>query len=149
MLWHGESFSNLPLAVGALNFGNITTNVQPEDAHQNSTVIRLLGDVVIRPATGNQIVFGWHGIIVVKEDNLSTSEVPDPNFDNHDWLMRNYWNTISDSGNDGSQALRLGFDLKAKRRLKVNEDLAYIIKVDAGAAGSINWSAGWRSLFMR
>ncbi len=117
-------------------------------SHENKTLRRSIGTVSIQPSSDNSPAFGWHGLLKVRQDQ--TADLPDVNIDaGYDWIFRAYWEARTTSGNDRSQDFRTGFDLHALRKMRLGDDILYIIKVDAGSSGTgISWSAAWRLLFM-
>ena len=111
--------------------------------------MRSIGKIFIKPTAINLSSFGWHGLIVVKQENLAAAEVPDVDSENAEWIFQAYWNVQASNTSDPSQWFKADFDLKAKRRLRVNDNIAYVIKVDSGANVGITWSSAWRNLFLK
>jgi len=151
--WAHASFSRQALADGAIVFGNLTgdttTGGTNQASHEGKTLRRSIGQVVLAAESTNSPAFGWHGIIKVREPAQDISSIPDVATQaGYDWIFRAYWSTRTSDLNDGSQDTRVGFDLKAMRRMLHGDDILYVIKVDAGSSGTgIRWSAGWRLLF--
>jgi len=147
--WAAASFSRQALAIGAIVHGNLTepsATAGTEDRAWQTTLKRSIGRGNIVGGANNVESHGWHGLIKVRKENLVDAHMPDPNTDNYDWLFRAYWNLQMSDTNEANQGFNWEVDLKGMRKIRVNEDIVYIIEVDTGSAGSITWSSAFRLL---
>ena len=85
----------------------------------------------------------------MRQENLVAGDLPDPNSDSYDWIFQGYWNVEVSSLTDASQPFKAEFDLKAMRKVRINEDIIYIIEVDTGAEVGIEFDTAWRLLFQK
>ena len=133
----------------------------PDDIKRDSTVVRIRGELYVGqpPDTVARQLIWYVGMVVVSEDAMSAAgaSLPDPEFDDADWMY--YRSGFYRTGiyEDSAGALRevdpgryLEVDSKAMRKLpEDNRTLAYVFKNDASSDDTIRQAISARILLKR
>ena len=140
------------VGVGATAFSKLTTTLD-EAVKRDSTLVRTHGEVVIQSSGGAQ-AFGAYGIYVASENVDLSSQVPDPELDDADWLLHRLWYLVSDisavGAEDVFQSRYMIEDSRGKRKLNENErDLLMVFKNSGSSAAGVTVGWAYRMLFMR
>ena len=116
------------------------------EKHNISGVVTIHWDLSLRATTPGQNIHGRFGMIVVEDDALAASAVPEAVTDGDaPWLLNRFWNFLSSA----DESKYLSGQVKARRRIGIKETLAFIFESDSTSDGSVDMAFGMRVLLQR
>ncbi len=124
--------------------GQQTVDLLPVEsgaARKGQTITRLILKLVIEPSVADISYRPTWGVVLVNSDALTAGAVPESNDedDQPGWLLRDVGIAETHDVNDGSNFLRMEYDLASQRRF-YNQQNRLIFEISQGASGqSLVW----------
>ena len=128
------------LAVGGTTLFDLTPlSGLPPQYEGGFTVLRLIGNLSVRPAVSAQNIVWTHGILATTRQALALGAIPNPVTDLVDWYMHHGAYVESDAG--GVAAVQFPFDIRTARKIR-GEDrtLASTFHNSVGSGGFVETS---------
>ena len=111
--------------------------------------MRMVGDVVVRPASAAGSVFFQFGIITLNDDAADALATPEPWEDPANWLFEKAGFVRMTDVNDGSQYGRFAIDSKSRRRLpQADRSLVAIMRNDSSSSVSLDYYLSIKALVL-
>ncbi len=145
-VWNSATVFNITLADGAESVSDLFGGLTTAEKNDVGTVLRVIGSFDVRSATAGNIASGRFGLVLVTDDALAGTTVPDPLQDvASSWLLnRSFFQE------DAANVPRTyEFDVRSQRRLPGNEyTIAIVVQSDVGSTvGSLNFGFAMRVLY--
>ena len=113
----------------------------------NATIMRILGHVDLRASATNSNLFWRLGVILVSDDAIAVSAVPDPFEDAAAWMYENSGLFSASNINEPQQMTQLPIDIRVKRRMPQEDlSLAMILENMSGSSTSFTYFGYWKVL---
>ena len=151
LVWVGFGFTVSNLAGGASSFGALLDLRNQSQLH-GGTALRIRGEYGIQADVAISLTMGgpsrvvWGAMLVQGEAfDAGVASIPNPDVDTDaSWMWFQDQLVVSAANNDAAASfLRGPIDVRAKRKLKPNDVLAFVVRnqttqsIDAGLAGRI------------
>ena len=114
----------------------------PKTFEAGLTVVRLILDVVIRPAVQDLNVFGAFGAMI----NVAFTAV-DVILDLYDYYLHQNFFVRTNDVNSGEESYKRSYDLRTARKIRgADRHLDFVITNNSGSGASLIWSMSARML---
>ena len=145
MAWGQSDLNEQSTNAGSSTVDDLLTTMDVAQKRRVASILRILIDFHYSSVTANAQIFGRFGLVVVHDDAMAASALPDPLTDDESsWMINQHFHHDQPDLNEKVEH----YDLRSRRRFPSDlYTVALILQNSVSSNAAMEWGMGLRYLY--